>query len=147
MTKTIRAGLLLAGMMLFSATTQAFVGEQQWGKWYGNISGMEFEINTQNAADEVLTLTCTSGKLAVAYSVPTKDYRVSSQTGLAEPGLNINGTNHPLDETAFIALKAAGEKGVIKITSMNLAISKKFSAKGLGNALADSTWQDCINHV
>lgn len=147
MTKTIRAGLLLAGMMLFSATTQAVLLDQQWGKWYGNISGMEFEINTPNAAGEVLTLTCASGKLAVAYSVPTKDYRVSSQTGLAEPGLNINGTNHPLDETAFTALKAAGEKGVIKITSMNSAISKKFSAKGLGDALADSTWQDCINHV
>lgn len=146
MTKTLQAGLLLAGMTLFSATTQAVVGEQQWGKWYGNISGMEFEINTQNAAGEVLTLTCGSGRLAVAYSVPAEDYRVSSQTGLAEPGLSINGTNHPLDETAFTALKAAGEKGVIKITSMDSAISKKFSTKGLGNALADTTWQDCIHH-
>ncbi|WP_145603247.1 hypothetical protein [Yersinia intermedia] len=146
MTKTIRTGLLLAGMTLFSATTQAVVGEQQWGEWYGNISGMEFEINTQNAAGEVLTLTCGSGKLAVAYSVPAEDYRVSSRTGLIEPGLSINGINHPLDEAAFTALKAAGEKGVIKITSMNSVISKKFSAKGLGNALADTTWLDCINH-
>ncbi|EKN3336603.1 TPA: hypothetical protein ACVQMW_000007 [Yersinia enterocolitica] len=56
MTKTIRAGLHLAGMMLFSATTQAVLLDQQWGKWYGNISAMEFEINTPNAAGEVLTL-------------------------------------------------------------------------------------------
>ena len=107
---------------------------------------MEFEINTQNNSGEVLTLTCTSGKLAVAYSVPAEDYRVSSLTGLAEPGMSINGTNYSLDETAFTALKSAGDKGVIKITSMNAAISKKFSAKGLNEALADISWQDCINH-
>ncbi|HHX1545629.1 TPA: hypothetical protein ACU6I9_005661, partial [Salmonella enterica] len=99
-----------------------------------------------NAAGEVLTLTCTSGKLAAAYSVPTEDYRVSSLTGLAEPGISVNGTNHSLDETAFTALKSAGDKGVITITSMNSAISKKFSAKGLNEALADTSWQDCINH-
>ena len=107
---------------------------------------MEFEINTQNASGEVLTLTCTSGKLAVAYSVPAEDYRVSSLTGLAEPGISVNGTNHSLDEMAFTALKATSEKDVIKITSINAAISKKFSAKGLNEALTDTSWQDCINH-
>ncbi|EFM21249.1 hypothetical protein PanABDRAFT_0734 [Pantoea sp. aB] len=116
------------------------------GDWYGNISAMEFELNTQNASGEVLTLTCTSGKLAAAYSMPAEDYRVSSQTGLSEPGISINGTNHPLDETAFTALKATSEKAVIKMTSMNAAISKQFSPKGLNEALADATWQDCINH-
>lgn len=136
----------LAGLMLLSHSACAVQAEQQWEDWYGNISAMEFELNTQNTTDEVLTLTCTSGKLAVTYSVPAEDYRVSSQTGLAEPGLSINGTNHLLDETAFTALKSAGDKGVIKITSMNAAISKKFSAKGLNEALADVTWQDCINH-
>ncbi|MBA8035112.1 hypothetical protein [Atlantibacter hermannii] len=137
---------LLLSATLFSTASHAMGREQQWEDWYGNISAMEFELNTQNTTGEVLTLTCTSGKLAVAYSVPAEDYRASSQTGLAEPGLSINGTNHLLDETAFTALKSAGNKGVINITSMNAAISKKFSAKGLNEALADVTWQDCINH-
>ena len=106
---------------------------------------MEFELNTQNTAGEVLTLTCTSGKLSAAYSVPAEDYRVSSQTGLSDPGVSINGKNHPLDETAFTALKSVGDKGVIKITSMNAAISKNFSAKGLNEALADTSWLDCID--
>lgn len=136
----------LAGLLLLSHSASAVQAEQQWGDWYGNISAMEFELNTQNTAGEVLTLTCTSGKLTAAYSVPAEDYRVSSQTGLSEPGVSINGTNHSLDEIAFTALKATSEKDVIKLTSMNAAISKKFSARGLNEALADSTWQDCISH-
>lgn len=136
----------LAGLLLFSHCASAVQADQQWSDWYGNISAMEFELNTQNTSGEVLTLTCISGKLAAAYSVPAEDYRVSSQTGLSEPGVSINGTNHLLDETAFIALKTTSEKDVIKMTSMNTAISKKFSAKGLNEALADATWQDCINH-
>ena len=137
---------ILAGLLLLSHSAIAIQGDQQWGDWYGNISAMEFELNTQNASGEVLTLACTNGKLAAAYSVPAEDYRVSSQTGLSEPGVSINGSNHPLDESAFTALKATSEKDVIKMTSMNAAISKKFSAKGLNEALADATWQDCINH-
>lgn len=137
---------ILAGLLLLSHSACAVQANQQWGDWYGNINAMEFEINAQNAAGEVLTLTCTSGKLAAAYSMPAEDYRVSSQTGLSEPGVSINGTNHPLDETAFTALKATSEKDVIKMTSMNAAISKQFRAKGLNEALADATWQDCINH-
>lgn len=136
----------LAGLLLLSHSAIAVQGDQQWGDWYGNISAMEFEINTQNTAGEVLTLTCTRGNLTAAYSVPAEDYRVSSQTGLSEPGVSINGTNHSLDEIAFTALKATSEKDVIKLTSMNAAISKKFSAKGLNEALVDATWQDCINH-
>ncbi len=136
----------LAGLVLLSHSASAVQADQQWGDWYGNISAMEFELNTQNASGEVLTLTCTSGKLALAYSVPAEDYRISSQAGFSEPGVSINGTNHPLNETAFTALKATSEKDVIKMTSMNAAISKKFSAKGLNEALADTTWQDCINH-
>lgn len=138
--------VLLFSAALFSTAAHAVIQEQQWGNWYGSISAMEFEINTQNIAGEVLTLTCTSGKLALAYSVPAEDYRVSSLAGLAEPGISVNGTSHSLDETAFTALKSAGDKGVIKITSMNSVISKKFSAKGLNEALADTSWQDCINH-
>ncbi|MDX8000656.1 hypothetical protein FE394_16015 [Xenorhabdus sp. Reich] len=136
----------LTGLLLLSNSPSAVQADQQWGDWYGNISAMEFELNTQNASGEVLTLTCTSGKLAAAYSVPAEDYRVSSQTGLSEPGVSINGTNHPLDERAFTALKATSEKDVIKMASMNTAISRKFSAKGLNEVLADATWQDCINH-
>jgi len=144
-------GKMLKGLLLFCGFTlcssvMATVAEQQWDAWYGNISGMEFEINTQNTAGEVLTLTCGNGKLAVGYSVPAEDYRVSSTTGLAEPGLKINGTGYPLEEAAFTALKNAGEEGKIAVTSMNAAISKKFSAKGLTQALADVSWQDCINH-
>jgi len=137
---------ILAGLVLLSQSACAVQADQQWVDWYGNISVMEFELNTQNASDEVLTLTCTSGKLAAAYSMPLENYRVSSQTGLSEPGISINGANHPLDETAFTALKATSEKDVIKMISMNAAISKQFSAKGLNEALADATWQDCINH-
>ncbi|EJB9826287.1 hypothetical protein NER59_002193 [Salmonella enterica] len=137
---------LLFIVALFSTAAHAVILDQQWGDWYGSISAMDFELNTQNASGEVLTLTCTSRKLSAAYSMPADDYRVSSQTGLSEPGISINGTNHPLDENAFTALKATSEKDVLKMTSMNAAISKKFSAKGLNEALADATWQDCINH-
>ncbi|MBJ8787837.1 hypothetical protein I5399_14985, partial [Citrobacter freundii] len=76
---------LLFSAALFNTAAHAVIRDQQWGNWYGSISAMEFEINTQNASGEVLTLTCTSGKLAVAYSVPAEDYRVSSLTGVAEP--------------------------------------------------------------
>ncbi|EAB8123143.1 TPA: hypothetical protein HHM78_004590 [Escherichia coli] len=67
MLKTTSA--LLFSAALFSTTAHAVIQDQQWGNWFGNISAMEFEINTQNNSGEVLTLTCTSGKLTVAYSV------------------------------------------------------------------------------
>lgn len=136
----------LAGLLLLSHGATASITDHQWGDWYGNISAMESELNIRNTSGEVLTLTCTSGKLAAAYSVPAEDYRLSSQAGLAEPGLRINGKDYLLDENAFTALKSAGNKGVIKITSMKSAISGTFSAKGLASALADTSWQDCITH-
>lgn len=80
MTKTLQAGLLLAGMMFFSTTTQAFVGEQQWGKWYGNISVMEFALNTNNKAGEALTLRCSDSQLAVTYEDTKGHYRANSES-------------------------------------------------------------------
>jgi hypothetical protein len=78
--------LSLAFQLLYLFTAHAVIQEQQWHHWFGNISVMEFEINNlRTTAGEVLTLTCTGGTLALAYSVPAEDYRVSSLTGLAEP--------------------------------------------------------------
>ena len=56
---------LLFSAALFSTSAHAVIQEQQWHHWFGNISVMEFEINSQNSAGEVLTLTCTGGTLAL----------------------------------------------------------------------------------
>jgi len=136
---------LLFSAALFSTAAHAVIQDQQWGNWFGNINVMEFEINGDNAIGERITLTCTGGHLAVAYSVPAKDYRVSSETGLAEPGLSINSKLYPPGEAAFMALKQAGERGQIKITSMGQNISKAFKTAGLQEALKDVTWQDCAS--
>lgn len=141
----IRKGLL-AGSLLFSLSALAVVADQQWGEWYGNISSMEFELNARNPSGEVISLSCGGGHLAVSYSVPEEDYRVSSASGLAEPGLSINHQNYPLNESAFNALKATGNGGAIRVTSANSAISKDFSTTGLSDALRGVSWQDCINH-
>jgi hypothetical protein len=130
---------------LFSTAAHAVIQDQQWGNWFGTINVMEFEINGDNAIGERITLTCTGGHLAVAYSVPAEDYRVSSETGLAEPGLSINSRLYPPGEAAFEALKQAGERGQVKITSMGQNISKAFKTTGLQEALKDVTWQDCAS--
>lgn len=136
---------LLFSTALFTPATHGVIQDQQWGNWFGNISAMEFEINGDNATGERITLTCTRGHLTVAYSVPAEDYRVSSETGLAEPGLNINSRPYPPGEAAFMALKQAGERGQVKITSMGQNISKAFKTAGLQEALKNVTWQDCTS--
>ncbi|MET3702159.1 hypothetical protein [Citrobacter sp. UYEF32] len=137
---------VLAGSLLFSFSALAVVADQQWGEWYGNISSMEFELNARNPSGEVITLSCGSGHLAVSYSVPDENYRVSSASGLSEPGLSINHQNYSLNESAFNALKNTGNGGAIRVISMNSAISKDFSTSRLSEALRDVSWQDCINH-
>lgn len=107
---------------------------------------MEFEINADNSTGERITLTCTKGHLAVSYIVLAEDYRVSSESGLAEPGLSINSKLYPPGETAFMALKSAGECGQVKVTSMGQNLSKPFKTAGLAEALQDVSWQDCAAH-
>jgi hypothetical protein len=136
---------LLFSAALFSTAAHAVILDQQWGSWFGTISAMEFEINTDNASGERVTLTCTDGHLAIAYSVPAEDYRVSSETGLAEPGLNIDSKTYSLGEAAFMTLKNSGERGQIRIISMGQNLSKSFITAGLREALQDVTWQDCVS--
>ncbi|AVX36251.1 hypothetical protein [Yersinia massiliensis] len=136
---------LLFSAALFSTASHAVILDQQWGSWFGTVSAMEFEINTDNASNERLTLTCTGGHLAVAYSVPAEDYRVSSETGLAEPGLNIDSKTYSLGEAAFMALKNSGDRGQVTVTSMGQNLSKSFKTSGLREALQDITWQDCVS--
>ncbi|NTX85577.1 hypothetical protein G7003_18440 [Citrobacter youngae] len=68
---------LLFSAALFSTSAHAVIQEQQWHHWFGNISVMEFEINSQNSAGEVLTLTCTGGTLALADLPPRLDTTLS----------------------------------------------------------------------
>ncbi|CNE33078.1 hypothetical protein [Yersinia intermedia] len=145
MTKTIRAGLLLAGMMLFSATTQAVVGEQEWGKWYGNISAMEFALNTNNRAGETLTLRCSGSQLAVTYEDTKGHYRINSE-GLNDVQLLIGKKAYSLNSSAFSALKHSSAKDNITFSSRQSGESEPFSAQGLKEALQDITWQDCTSH-
>lgn len=70
---------------------------------------------------------------------------MSSETGLAEPGLSINSRLYPPGEAAFMALKQASERGQVKITSMGQNISRAFKTAGLQEALKDVTWQDCAS--
>ncbi|UZM74038.1 hypothetical protein [Yersinia sp. SCPM-O-B-9106 (C-191)] len=145
MTQTIRAGLLLAGMTLFSATTQAVVGEQQWGKWYGNIDVMEFALNTNNKAGETLTLRCSDSQLAVTYEDTKGHYRVNSE-GLNDVQLLIGKKAYSLNSSAFSALKHSSAKDNITFSSRQSGESAPFSAQGLKEALQGITWQDCTSH-
>ena len=137
---------LLFSAAVFSTASHAVILDQQWGSWFGTISAMEFEINTDNVSNERLTLTCTGGHLALAYSVPAEDCRVSSDTGLAEPGLNIDSKTYSLGGAAFMALKNSGDRGQVTVTSMGQNLSKSFKTAGLREALQDITWQDCVSH-
>ncbi|AVJ82859.1 hypothetical protein ACMWRF_004659 [Enterobacter hormaechei] len=136
---------LLFSAAVFSTASHAVILDQQWGSWFGTISAMEFEINTDNASNERLTLTCTGGHLALAYSVPAEDYRLSSENSLAEPGLNIESKTYSLGEAAFMALKNSGDRGQVTVTSMGQNLSKSFKTAGLREVLQDVTWQDCVS--
>ncbi|EPW8621476.1 MULTISPECIES: hypothetical protein [Enterobacteriaceae] len=136
---------LLFSAAVFSTASHAVILDQQWGSWFGTISAMEFEINTDNASNERLTLTCTGGHLALAYSVPAEDYRVSSENSLAEPGLNIESKTYSLGEAAFMALKNSGDRGQVTVTSMGQNLSKSFKTAGLREVLQDVNWQDCVS--
>ncbi|HEX4501628.1 MAG TPA: hypothetical protein VH187_10825 [Scandinavium sp.] len=136
---------LFLSATLFTTTSQAAIQEQQWGNWFGNTSGMEFSINADNDVGERITLTCTEGHLGITYSVPAKNYSISSGAGLKEPGLNINSTHYQLGEAAFMALKNTRDEGVLEVTEASKPLSKPFKTAGLQEALKEVTWQDCIS--
>lgn len=101
----------LAGLLLLSHSASAVQADQQWGDWYGNISAMEFELNTQNASGEVLTLTCTSGKPGrghwdTAHAI-ARDFLIRPETVLAIVHSRFsNAHTHPMPK----AVKAKPEK-------------------------------------
>ncbi|MFV0265345.1 MAG: hypothetical protein ACK5JN_23490 [Kluyvera sp.] len=136
---------LLFSAALFSTAAHAVIQEQQWGNWFGNTSGMEFGINADNDVGERITFTCAGGHLGITYSVLAKNYSVSSDAGLKEPGLNINSTHYQLGEAAFMALKNTGDEGVLEVTEASKPLSKPFKTTGLQEALKEVTWQDCIS--
>ncbi|MED5773627.1 hypothetical protein VZ123_23600, partial [Enterobacter kobei] len=67
---------------------------------------------------------CTGGHLGLSYSVPGENYRGSSETGLAEPGLNIDSKTYSLGGAAFIGLKKTGDRGQVTVTSLGQNLSK-----------------------
>ncbi|NHB87105.1 hypothetical protein [Photorhabdus tasmaniensis] len=135
----IRTVLFLCSSLTATAA-QAVTPEQQWGDWYGYINAMEFEISTDNATGERLTLTCSDEHMALSYSVPAKDYRASAT------GISINENSYATGETAFIALKNSNGQEQIEITMKDKPLSGTFKTRGLRGALTDLSWQDCISH-
>ncbi|EPE9665732.1 hypothetical protein ACSN6W_002231 [Escherichia coli] len=135
----IRTVLFLCSSLTATAA-QAVTPEQQWGDWYGYINAMEFEISTDNATGERLTLTCSDKHMTFSYSVPAKDYRVSAT------GISINATSYIPGETAFIALKNSDGQEPIEITVKDKPLPGTFKTTGLHEALTDLSWQDCISH-
>ncbi|HCM9194251.1 hypothetical protein [Enterobacter hormaechei] len=135
----IRTVLFLCSSLTATAA-QAVTPEQQWGDWYGYINAMEFEISTDNATGERLTLTCSGEHMTFSYSVPAKDYRVSAT------GISINATSYVPSETAFIALKNSDGQEPIEITMKDKPLPGTFKTTGLREALTDLNWQDCISH-
>lgn len=144
MLKTTSAFLFSAA--LFSTAAHAVIQDQQWGNWFGNISAMEFELNTDNSAGERMTLTCRDNQLVVGYSVPDKAYTESPNDGQKTVGLNINAVHYQPGEAAFMALKNINDDGRIVVTQMNEPLSHPFKAVGLHDALQELTWEDCISH-
>lgn len=136
---------LFLSAALFTTAANAAIQEQQWGNWFGNTSGMEFGINADNDVGERITFTCTGGHLGITYSVPAKNYYVSSGAGLKEPGLNIDSTYYQLGEAAFMALKNTGDEGLLEVTEASKPLSRSFKTAGLQEALKEVTWQDCIS--
>ncbi|EPN9334251.1 hypothetical protein [Cronobacter sakazakii] len=141
-----RYSALFFGATLFSAAVHAMGQEQQWCNWSGVINVMEFELSADNSAGERVTLTCRDSRLIVDYSVPEKEYRDTTDDGLKEVGLNINGTHFQPGEAAFMALKNTNGDGKIEITRMNKPLSHPFKTTGLHDALQDITWEDCTSH-
>ncbi|EPC3471394.1 hypothetical protein [Enterobacter asburiae] len=136
---------LFLSATLFTTAAHATIQEQQWGNWFGNTSGMEFGINADNDVGERITFTCIGGHLGITYSVPAKNYSISSGAGLKKPGLIINSTHYQLGEAAFMALKNTSDEGVLEVTEAKKPLSKQFKTEGLQEALKEVTWQDCIS--
>ena len=136
---------LFLSATLFTTAAHATIQEQQWGNWFGNTSGMEFGINADNDVGERITFTCIGGHLGITYSVPAKNYSISSGAGLKKPGLIINSTHYQLGEAAFMALKNTSDEGVLEVTEDKKLLSIPFKTEGLQEALKEVTWQDCIS--
>lgn len=147
--------LLSALISVVSFSTEAVVQEQEWGDWFGNTGGMEFEINTDNKAGERLTLECRDSRLNVKYA-DGKGYDIDSTAN--KPVVTIGVKSYKVDnqpsldkkeripaEVLFNALKIAEPTEKIRFSTFQSGESEPFSAKGLKAALKDSTYQDCVD--
>lgn len=143
-------------LLFLSPAAHSLILDEEWGDWYGS-TAMAWALNTQNEAGETLTLTCTNKAFRVQLNAPDFTEPVGSDYFVQGMQLRINDTAYDFfpsafqdtvgpDKALFHALKQTKDTDTLQFTSLPID-SEPFSAKGLAEALADTDYQDCVDHM
>lgn len=144
---------LLGGLLLMLSTSaHSVILDEQWGDWYGS-TGMAWGLNTQNSAGEKLSLSCHGGEFHIEVATPEFPEVVGTDNYVKYMEFKINGQpysvssdpENPDSKKLFEALKKTSEKDSLLFTSLQVSTSP-FSTKGLGEAMNDTDYQDCLDH-
>ncbi|WP_374446796.1 hypothetical protein [Providencia sp.] len=143
-------------LLFLSPAAHSLILDEEWGDWYGS-TAMAWELNTQNDSGETLTLTCTNKAFRVQLKTPNSTEPVGSDNFIQGMQLRINDIAYDFfpsafedtvgpDKALFHALKQTKDTDTLQFTSLQID-SESFSAKGLAEALADTDYQDCVDHM
>lgn len=143
-------------LLFLSSAAHSLILDEEWGDWYGS-TAMAWALNTQNDSGETLTLTCTNKAFRVQLKTPNSTEPVGSDNFIQDMQLRINDIAYDFfpsafedtvgpDKALFHALKQTKDTDTLQFTSLQID-SESFSAKGLAEALADTDYQDCVDHM
>lgn len=144
---------LVGGLLLIlSASAHSVILDDEWGDWYGN-TGMAWDLNANNSVGEKLTLSCSGGRFHLDVATPDFPEVVGTHNYVKYMALEINQqpynvSSDPEDSDSqklFDALKKTSNSDTLQFTSLQVNTSP-FSANGLADAMADTTYQECLEH-
>lgn len=139
-------------LLVLSASAHSVILDDEWGDWYGN-TGMAWDLNTNNSAGEKLTLSCSGGRFHLDVTTPDFPEVVGTHNYVQYMALDINVQSYglpsdpddPDSQKLFDALKKTSSSDTLQFTSLQVNTAP-FSASGLADAMADTTYQDCLEH-
>ncbi|MGO2334067.1 hypothetical protein [Providencia sp.] len=148
--RTVIGGILI----LFSISAHSTIADEQWGDWYGS-TGMAWDLSSNNAQGETLMFACHGGAFHIRMTTPEYRNDLMADDTISPVTILINQSSYETERSnvshgdnyqlLFEQLKKTTQNDTLQWVSSPLT-SALFSANGLAEAMADTDYQDCIEH-
>lgn len=148
--RTVIGGILV----LFSISAHSTIADEQWGDWYGS-TGMAWDLSSNNAQGETLMFACHGGAFRIRLATPGYRNGLTPDNAISPVTIRISQSSYGTGRSdtsqydnyqqLFEQLKKTTPNDTLQWVSSPLT-SALFSANGLAEAMADTDYQDCIEH-